>query len=129
MTRITNNDMFSKYFNIIELKRSDFKQKDDKIIVKSKKINKKYNGLCMFYNPTCERCHKLVEKWNELGLFFTNKNICTVNCHDMKNKNNKLCDDMDVYKYPTIFTLSVDGELSKYIGRTSQEDLFNELYV
>jgi hypothetical protein len=129
MSRVTNNDIFSKYFNVIELKHCDFKEKEGNLVVKSKKVNKNYNGICMFYSPNCDKCHRLVEKWNELGLFFTNKNICSVNCHDMKNKNNQLCDSMDVYKYPTIFNISIDGELVKYVGRTSQEDLFNELYM
>lgn len=124
----SNKDLHNKYFNVIELKYKDFKFKNGEWIIENKMMKKNATGFCAFYSPTCGHCVDWVGIWHDIGLNFNHKNICTVNCRDVKNDNNKLCDKMDIFKYPIFFTIDENNVLKKFTQRYSRTNVVLELY-
>jgi thiol-disulfide isomerase/thioredoxin len=99
---------------VVELKLKDFKYHNNKLYIKNKYFKEK-NGFILFYVPWCKFCKKFSELYTELAL--SNINLFyfgAVNCDDVNNKNDKLCNYENILKYPTLKYINKDGSLTNY---------------
>ena len=90
-------DLYYKNYYIKEVKYDNF---DKNNLIKGNSINQKY--FLIIYSPNCEICKTHCDLFTELALIYKNFNFYSINCYDIKNKNDILCVNLNIKVYPTI---------------------------
>lgn len=80
------------------------------------------NVMMEFYAPWCGHCKKLEPTWNELGTAFAGSDKVIVAKMDA-TANDVPDSRFDVKGFPTIIFISESGEISKYEGGRTLDDL------
>ena len=84
--------------NITELIRKDFNKK--KTGLKDKELSKK-NGINIFYSNLCSSCKKNYNTIINIADMYKNRfNIFSVNCNNIKDRNDYLIQDFKITEYP-----------------------------
>jgi len=112
-------DDFYKKSSVITLIKTDF---DNKKVVNKDFKNK--NGLIVFYAPWCSHCQAMIDMWKNIATTFKYRFIIgAVNVEDVDHDNGKLLKTFNIGKYPTIKYVTKTGNVVKYTGVRTEDDL------
>lgn len=113
-------NLYYEFNSVKELTANDFKNM-------KKLIGNNHGGFIMFYAPWCGHCKMFVELWNYLAIQFKYQwLISAVNCTNPINE--PICEKYNIDRYPTIYQIDSNGNLTKYIGSTDKNELIKYIY-
>ena len=101
-------DLYYKNYYIKKLKYKNF---DKNNLIKNSDINQKY--FLIIYSPNCDICNNHKDLFTELALIYKNFKFYSINCYDIKNKNDLLCINLNVTVYPTLLYFK-NNKLNKF---------------
>jgi thiol-disulfide isomerase/thioredoxin len=114
-----NNILYKNIYDldkngVLELVLSDFEYKKNKLYIKNDYFKEK-KGFILFYAPWCKHCIHFSDTYSTLAL--SNLNIFffgAVNCENIEDKNDILCNYANISKYPILKYINNDGTLTDY---------------
>lgn len=106
-----------------ELKYKDFKYNKQKPTLNHKKFKNKV-GMILVYAPWCQHCKGIIQTWNDLASQYNYIfPLGAINAEDIDNRNHELLSNLSVTAYPTLFTVSKKGNLTKYKHIETRDEL------
>lgn len=112
------------YYKNNYVKEVKYKHFDKNNLIKGNSINQKY--FLIIYSPDCEICNNHSSLFTELALIYKNFNFYSINCYDIKNKNDILCVNLNISVYPTLLYFK-NNKLNKFKKNITYSTLENFL--
>ena len=109
-----SKNIYGAQMGVPEMVLSDFKHVSDKLFIRNKYFSEN-KGIIVFYAPWCGHCQKLSNLIFDLAYSYMNVfPFAAVNCENLTDKNNKLCEYANIEKYPTLKYVTKNGSLEDY---------------
>jgi hypothetical protein len=107
--------------NIKEINYSNFNIKKNEVSIKNKK---KINGVIICYSNLCISCKNHYNTFVNLSELFNNfLNFYSINCNNIKDKNDELIKPLNITEYPLIKIIKNNVVVNKDISIDSLDNL------
>lgn len=110
------------------LVKTNYKKK--KIVWNKKKSLPDLAGFIMVYATWCETCHGMRDWFSELSIWWENDfYFGGINTMDVEAGNDKFGLLVGVDSFPSFFSVTGDGKLSKYYGDLNREEIYEWMSI